>query len=133
LLQALIFQLLEYRKAARQSSPSNDRLLAGQFQQLVEERYLRHRAVQHYAALLNLTEKKLAAITKKYWGLNPLQVIHNRLLLEAKRLLLFEENSHKEIAFHLHFDSPASFSQFVKNKTGLAPSALQKQLAKIHK
>jgi len=39
----------------------------------------------------------------------------------------------REIAFHLHFDSPASFSQFVKNKTGLTPSALQKRLAKIHK
>jgi len=132
-LQALIFQLLEHRKAQHKNPPSNDRKLAYQFQQLLEEQYLHNRSVQHYAALLNLTEKKLSAITKKYWGLNPLQVIHNRLLLEVKRMLIFEETSHKEIAFHLDFDGPASFSQFVKNKTGLTPSALQKRLAKIHK
>jgi AraC-like DNA-binding protein len=132
-LQALIFQLLERRQTQHKSPPSADRKLAYRFQQLLEEQYLHDRSVQHYAALLNLTEKKLSAITKKYWGLNPLQVIHNRLLLEAKRLLLFEDTSHKEIAFHLNFDSPASFSQLVKNKTGLFPSALQKRLAKIHK
>jgi len=132
-LQALLFQLLEHRKATHKNPPSNDRKSAYQFQQLIEEQYLRNRTVQHYTSLLNLAEKKLSAITKKYWGLNPLQVIHNRLLLEAKRLLLFEDTSHKEIAFHLNFDSPASFSQFVKNKTGLAPSALQKRLTKIHK
>jgi AraC-like DNA-binding protein len=133
LLHALLFQLLERRQAKHKSPLSNDGKLAYRFQQLVEERYLHNRSVQHYAALLNLTEKKLSAITKKYWGLNPLPVIHNRLLLEAKRMLIFEETSHKEIAYHLNFDSPASFSQFVKNKTGLTPSSLQKQLAKIHK
>jgi len=62
-----------------------------------------------------------------------LQVIHNRILLEAKRMLLFEEIAHKEIAFQLGFDSPASFSLFIKNKTGFTPSELNQQLVKIHK
>jgi AraC family transcriptional activator of pobA len=89
--------------------------------------------VQQYAALLKTTEKKLSSITKKYLGMNPLQVIHNRLLLEAKRILLFEDTSHKEIAFRLGFDSPASFSQFIKNKTGSSPSELHAHLVNIHK
>ncbi|MFN5318711.1 MAG: helix-turn-helix domain-containing protein [Bacteroidia bacterium] len=62
-----------------------------------------------------------------------MQVIHNRILLEAKRLLLFEKGSHKEIAYDLGFDSPASFSAFIKLKTGHAPSELAKQLTEIHK
>jgi AraC family transcriptional activator of pobA len=48
-------------------------------------------------------------------------------------MLLFEDTSHKEIAFHLGFDSPATFSAFIKNKTGHSPSELSKQLAEIHK
>ena len=83
--------------------------------------------------LLNTTEKKLSVISKKYLGLSPLQVIHDRLLLEAKRILLFENSSHKEIAFHLGFDSPASFSLFIRNKTGYSPSELNLQLVNIHK
>ena len=88
---------------------------------------------QFYIDKLASTEKKLAEITKKYTGLSPLQVIHNRILLEAKRLLLFEDRTHKEIAYQLGFDSPASFSNFIKSKTGLAPKELTKQLAEIHK
>lgn len=80
-----------------------------------------------------LPKKKLAAVTGQFLGLSPLQVIHNRLLLEAKRLLLTGSVSHKEIAFVLGFDSPSSFSLFIKGKTGHSPSALLKELVQIHK
>ena len=66
---------------------------------------------------------------KNYIG----QVIHNRILLEAKRLLLFEEITHKEISYQLGFDSPPSFSAFIKSKTGYSPSELTQHLAEIHK
>jgi AraC family transcriptional activator of pobA len=66
-------------------------------------------------------------------GMSSLQVIHHRLVLEAKRLLLFGEESHKEIAYSLGFDSPASFSAFIKKKIGTTPSELQTQLEEIHK
>ena len=99
----------------------------------MDEQYSSNHLVNKYASSLNVSEKKLAALTKKYLGLSPLQVIHNKLLLEAKRLLTFKKNSLKEISFQLGFDSPASFSLFIKNKTGLTPSGLTDQLAKIHK
>jgi AraC-like DNA-binding protein len=66
-------------------------------------------------------------------GMSSLQVIHHRLVLEAKRLLLFGEESHKEIAYSLGFDSQASFSAFIKKKIGNTPSELQTQLEEIHK
>lgn len=132
-LQVLVFQLMEHQAEKHKNLQSKDKKMANQFQQLLEEQYLYNRLVQNYSSQLNITEKRLSAITKKYWGLNPLQVIHTRLLLEAKRKLLNNDICHKEIAYHLNFDSPASFSQFIKNKTGSTPSSLQKQLAEIHK
>ncbi|HKR04140.1 MAG TPA: helix-turn-helix domain-containing protein [Bacteroidia bacterium] len=132
-LSALLFQLMQFSEVTAHYIFPEDRKLLYSFQLLLEEQFLKNHSVQYYTSLLNTTERKLSDITKKYLGLNPLHVIHNRLLLEAKRMILFEDTSHKEIAFLLNFDSPASFSQFIKNKTGLAPSALKKQLVKIHK
>lgn len=132
-LQALLLQLVENRDSNSIAALSEDQKLLFHFQQLLEEQYTHNHSVQEYVKLIGATEKKLAAATKKYAGLSPLQVIHNRVLLEAKRILLFEETSHKEIAFRLGFDSPASFSQFIKNKTGFSPSELSTHLVDIHK
>lgn len=132
-LQALLLMLVESREQASAGKLSEEEVLLLRFQQLLDEQFHQEHTVQHYVALTSATEKKLAAATKKFLGLSPLQVIHNRLILEAKRILLFEDSSHKEIAFRLGFDSPASFSQFVKNKTGLTPSALHSHLVEIHK
>lgn len=132
-LQALLLHLVENKETGSAAMVSEDQKQLFQFQQLLEEQFTHNHSVQEYVKQIGGTEKKLAAATKKYLGLSPLQVIHNRVLLEAKRILLFEDTSHKEIAFRLGFDSPASFSQFIKNKTGYSPSELSTKLVDIHK
>ncbi len=132
-LQALLLQLLEFSVKEPSIILPEDRQLLFDYRYLIDIEHCSNHSVNKYATSLNTTEKKLSAATKKYLGLSPLQVIHNRLLLEAKRMLLFENTSHKEIAFHLGFDSPASFSLFIKNKTGFSPSELNKELVQIHK
>ena len=132
-LEALLLQLVEGKHASTNTQVTEDQKLLFHFQQLLEEQFTHNHSVQEYVKLIGSTEKKLAAATKKFLGLSPLQVIHNRVLLEAKRALVFEDTSHKEIAFRLGFDSPASFSQFIKNKTGYSPSELSTHLVDIHK
>jgi AraC family transcriptional regulator, transcriptional activator of pobA len=132
-LQALLLQLITNREKGQAMTLSGDRKLMFEFQRLLEDQFLQNHLVSQYAAQLNITERKLSTITKKYQGNSPLQVIHDRVLLEAKRMLLFDSSSHKEIAFHLGFDSPASFSLFIRNKTGYSPSELNLQLVNIHK
>lgn len=132
-LQAFLLQLLEDKEKIKSDKPAEDRRQLTNFQYLLEQKFLRVHAVHAYATELKITEKKLAAVTKQFLGLSPLQVIHNRLLLEAKRLLLFEGSSHKEIAYQLGFDSPATFSQFIKTRTGYNPSDLHHHLVDIHK
>jgi AraC family transcriptional activator of pobA len=133
LVQGFISIMLASRQNKEGDKREADKQLLIAFYQLLELHYKANRGVQYFIEMLGSTEKKLGAATKKFTGLSPLQVIHNRILLEAKRLLLFERGSHKEIAYDLGFDSPASFSAFIKLKTGHAPSELAKQLTEIHK
>jgi AraC-like DNA-binding protein len=133
LLQSIISIILENTQIRENSEKNLVKNLLIDFYLLIEVHYAENVGVQFFIESLGTTEKKLAEATKKHTGLSPLQVIHNRILLEAKRLMLFEERTHKELAYQLGFDSPASFSTFIKSKTGLAPLELTKQLAEIDK
>ena len=133
LLFALVSLLLENRVHSEKFAIDEYKKLLLDFYQLLDIHYCENLGVKGYIQKLATTEKKLAAATTKYAGLSPLQVIHNRILLEAKRILLFEDSSHKEISFRLGFDSPSSFSTFIKSKTGYTPSELSKYLVEIHK
>jgi len=133
LLHALLFELLNENTTNEIIEQGTDKKLLYQFQLMLEENFSSIHSVSKYASLLNSTEKKLSLLTKKYMGASPLQLIHARLILEIKRILLFEDASHKETAFNLGFDSAATFSQFIKNKTGYTPSELHSQLVEIHK
>lgn len=131
LLHAIIFDLFStVNKNEKTEILAND---IYQFLQLIDTHFKDEQKVSFYLDQLSISDKKLSQLSKKFTGTSPLQVIHKRILLEAKRLLVAGEQSHKEIAYDLGFDSPASFSAFIKKKTGLTASEVQAQMAEIHK
>jgi len=88
--------------------------------------------VHEYSEILNCSPDKLNDICRRILGKTALELIHEELVLEIRRLLLLNEFSLKEMAFHLNFDSQANFSAFIKNKTGMNPTALQKAVLEIY-
>lgn len=131
LLQVLLFDLMSNAKSTDKPTLADSDL--NQFLQLIDVNFKEQHSVQFYLKELKISDKKLGSLSKHHLGMSPLQAIHHRLVLEIKRLLLFGEESHKELTYSLGFDSPASFSAFVKKKTGSTPSVLQLQLEEIHK
>ncbi|MBL4703310.1 MAG: helix-turn-helix domain-containing protein [Flavobacteriales bacterium] len=129
LLHAILFDLFS---VVNQDAPVDLENDIYQFLQLIDAHFKEEQQVSFYLSRLSVSDKKLAQLSKKYTGISPLQVIHKRILLEAKRLLVAKEHSHKEIAYDLGFDSPASFSAFIKKKTGLTASEIQAQVTEIH-
>ncbi len=89
---------------------------------MVENNYRKHHTVQFYADQLNRSPKTLANYFALYNHKSPLAVIQERIILEAKRLLLYTDKSAKEIAYDLGYDDAAYFSNFFKKQTGLSPS-----------
>ncbi len=131
LLQVLLFDLLEQKQDGPKLKQTDSEF--NRFLQLIDGHFKEQHSVQFYLNELCVTEKKLGTLTKLHLGVSPLQAIHQRLLLEIRRSLLFAEDSHKEMAYALGFDSPSSFSAFVKKKTGMTPSELQASVAEIQK
>lgn len=103
------------------------------FKTLIEANFLENRTVSFYADKLQLTTKKLNEVSKNKTGITALQIIHERILVEIKRLLLFSGKSHKEIAFTLGFDSPSALNKFVYSKLQETPSELKEELSRIYK
>lgn len=91
------------------------------FNFLVEVHYKTKHSVTQYAELLNKPAKSLTNLFAQHIDKSPLQIIQDRIFLEAKRLLVNSEKSIKEISFELGFEDIQSFSRFFKNKQGVSP------------
>jgi AraC family transcriptional regulator, transcriptional activator of pobA len=104
--------------------------LVSQFLSLLSQNIYSRRKVTEYCEMINCSQEKLNNACRKALGKNALELIHEELVLEIRRLLLLSPLSLKEIAFELNFDSQANFSIFIKNKTGLTPSELQASILK---
>ena len=86
--------------------------------------------VQQYAQELSVSPDYLSKIIKKYLGTPSQEYILDKLLLEAKRLLVFTNLSSKEIGYHIHMDDPSYFSRIFKKKTGLTPNEYRDHVRK---
>jgi AraC family transcriptional activator of pobA len=56
---------------------------------------------------------------------SPMQMVHARVFLEAKRELFYTRVSVSEIAYSLGFDDPAYFTRFFSQRAGMSPSAFR--------
>ena len=97
-----------------------------QFNVLVDTHFKEKRQVQDYADLLHKSPKTLSNIFKTYNSKSPLRIIHERIVLEAKRLLYYTDKSISDIAFDLGYEELAPFSKLFKKITGETPSKFQK-------
>jgi AraC-like DNA-binding protein len=84
----------------------------------VEEYFKTKKRVSDYAKLLYKSPKTIANVFSKNSERTPLEVIHNRVMLEAKRMLLYTDKSAKQIGIDLGYNDPAQFSKLFKKQTG---------------
>lgn len=92
---------------------------------LIEENYKKEHEINYYVQQLRVNKRKLAFICKALGNKTPKQILNERLMVEAKRLLLYTAQSSKEIAFELGYDDPAYFSRFFKKYNGISPRSFK--------
>ncbi|MCU1441738.1 MAG: helix-turn-helix protein [Rhodoglobus sp.] len=92
------------------------------FNLLVEANFKTEHAVRFYADQLFKSPKTLSNLFAIFNQKTPSQVIQERIVVEAKRLLAYTDKSIKHITFELGFEDVSYFSSFFKKNTGQPPS-----------
>ncbi|TYL46788.1 helix-turn-helix domain-containing protein [Marinomonas sp. IMCC 4694] len=89
--------------------------------ELIENHYREHWSSHQYADALGTSISRLNRMSKTTFNQSVLDLIHDRLLLEAKRRLIYTARSVEEISYDLGFKDPGYFSRFFKRSAGLPP------------
>ena len=123
--KTLLTDTVEYKRTDIASQE-----LLQKFNNLLEEQFVQFHKVSDYADRLNITPNHLSEVIKKATGKTAGDLIHQRMILEAKRLLLHSSITAKELAYSLNFNDPSYFSRFFKSNTGLSPEAFRAEIRK---
>lgn len=100
---------------------SENNLTTDKFNTLLEDQFLNESRVSFYADQLHISSDKLNQVLKLMLGKSTSEVIADRMLLEAKRLLLHSEKSIKEVAYYLNFQDNAYFNRWFKKLENCSP------------
>lgn len=98
--------------------------LVRQFNLLVEEHFKEEHSVTFYAEKLYKSPKTISNTFSKL-NKSPLQIIHDRIVLEAKRQLTYTEKTIKEIAYDVGFEDASHLSRLFKKQTGMSPASFK--------
>lgn len=126
--------LIKATRLIKESNPKNNLPKSQyetvrQFHILVEQNFKEKHQVSDYADLLFKSSKTLANVFNKTGNRSPSKIINERLVLEAKRLLLHSEKTAEQIGYELGFNDAAHFSKFFKNQVGSPPGTFKKGYA----
>jgi AraC-like DNA-binding protein len=124
--QLLLVQLNRFQPAARGSNGSTPgEVLVRQFRVLVDRQFRQRTSLQEYAKRLKVSEGHLNRIVRRHTGTTANNLIHERVLVEAKRALVHLDSNIAEIAASLGFEDPAYFARLFKKDTGQTPRAFR--------
>ncbi len=100
--------------------------LVSRFKSLVESNFKKMQKVKDYAAMLVVTPNYLNEVISQATGKSAKEYIQDRIILEAKRLIVFSELNLKQIAFELGYEDYAYFSRVFKNHQKITFSRYEK-------
>lgn len=135
ILRGMLLQLLVLlsRQLPRESQPDishHQRTILGNFERLIEQHFREKRLPRDYAELLFITPNHLNALSNAVLGTPAGELIRDRVVLEAKRLLVNSDFNITQIADNLHFEDNAYFTRFFKKYTGMAPELFRQEYQK---
>lgn len=97
--------------------------LVARLRERIEARFRSRESVEDQASALGVSSRRLRTACAAVARQSPSQMLDERALLEAKRLLIYGNLSVAEISHALGFDDPAYFSRFFLKRTGRSPKA----------
>ena len=97
------------------------------FKDLLNENFFKLKTVSSFAKLIQVSEKRLTQATTKVFAKTPKEMIDEKVMLEAKRLLTYTNKSIREICFILGFDEPTNFTKYFRKHSTKTPIAFREE------
>jgi AraC family transcriptional regulator, transcriptional activator of pobA len=128
-LNILMLKLTELFEAKSGKSNNNDSILIHSLSHLIDSSFIKEQHLEFYTSTFNISESQLNDICNKHFNCGLKRILQNRLMQEARKLLLSSDLSVSEIAYKLNFEDNSYFNKVFKSKTGITP----KKFRDIHK
>jgi AraC-like DNA-binding protein len=128
-LNILVLKLTELFEIKSGKSNKNDSILIHSLSHMVDSYFIKEQQLAFYTSAFNISESQLNDICQRHFNSGLKKILQNRLMQEARKLLLSSDLSVSEIAYKLNFEDNSYFNKVFKNKTGLTP----KRFRDIHK
>ena len=103
------------------SSSDRDSTRIRKFKKLIETHYKSGMSIKGYANEMGMSSAQLNNICRAKVGQSALQIVHERVTLEAKRYLIYTSLTISEVAYELGFADPAYFTRFFSKQTDYPP------------
>jgi AraC family transcriptional activator of pobA len=126
----LLVRRLEETRLTVAAGIEDSKILTG-FRRLVELHYASQWPVSRYAAALNTSISSLNRRCRRYVGLTAKSIIQNRVLMEAKRRLIYTREPVESVAFSLGFNDPAYFSRFFRKWERVPPGQYRRSAGQL--
>jgi AraC family transcriptional activator of pobA len=120
-LLVMILRIARHENAPDAAASGRDSELVARFRESIEDDFRAVHRVDDYAARLGISLSRLRSACQKVAGLSPVRILRERVLLEAKRLLLYSNMTIVETAYAIGFEDPAYFSRVFHRHTGMSP------------
>jgi AraC-like DNA-binding protein len=128
-LNIMLLKLSAMYEARSGKSKTNDSILIHSLSHMVDSYFIKEQQLGFYTSSFNISESQLNDICNKHFNCGLKKILQNRLMQEARKLLLSTDLSISEIAYKLNFEDNSYFNKVFKSKTGLTP----KRFRDIHK
>ena len=134
LLHVLLSQIQRCIDAQAQQTVSKKYLLIyKKFKSLIDTHFKEPLTASDYADKLNITQHHLNLVSKHVTGKTASELIRARSILEAKRMLVFSDNSVSEIAAELGFFDSSYFAKLFKADAGTSPGAFKTAMSEKYR
>jgi len=134
LLRARLYEILvtlarDYASAHGTAAARSANRTALRFREMVEAMASSRHRVAAYAGDLGVSPGHLNALCRRHLGRSAKGVIQDRLAVEARRALLYTDETAARVGYALGFEDPSYFTRFFRRITGQSPSAFRKGAA----
>ena len=93
------------------------------YREILETHFKSEKGLEFYASKLGVSIQRLNLACKARVGKTASQLLHERVVIEAKRCLIYMTMTVAEVGYDLGFEDPAYFSRFFSQRVGQPPGA----------